>query len=315
VVSDGAAGNEKQALALAAAMGLTPVIWRVRLPWFWRAVAPRLIERAGRALPADMRAAANTAAPDIVIGCGRQAALVGAVLRQQLSAFAVQILDPRVDARHWDVVVVPAHDALRGDQVIVTQGALNDIDGARLAAAALRHADLTTLAAPRTAVLIGGARRAPVFGNSAVRGLLVLLNAWQEGGGTMMISASRRTPASWRKRLRNWAALHGARYYDGNDAAAADNPYLGFLAHAQRIVVTADSVNMLSEACATGKAVFVYAPKPLRGKLARFYRELLESGHVRPLRAAPAAWAPTPLRESIAVASEVWRRYRARSRA
>jgi mitochondrial fission protein ELM1 len=142
--------------------------------------------------------------------------------------------------------------------------------------------------------------------------LLTLLDAWQALGGAMMLSASRRTPAAWRARLRHWAERHGARYYDGTDAAAHDNPYLGFIAHAQRIVVTADSVNMLSEACATGKPVFVHVHRPLRGKLERFYRELLESSRVRPLRAAPSTWTPTPLRECRSVADEVWRRYRAR---
>ena len=160
---------------------------------------------------------------------------------------------------------------------------------------------------------IGGAARGSVFGGGTLRGVLTLLDAWQALGGAMMISTSRRTPARWRQRLRAWAARHPARYYDGSDAAAHDNPYLGFLAHAQRIVVTADSVNMLSEACATGKPVFVYAPKPLRGKLAQFYRELLETGRVRPWRAIPSNWTPTPLRETTSVADEVWRRYRART--
>ena len=33
----------------------------------------------------------------------------------------MQILDPRLDPRHWDLVVVPEHDALRGDNVLVTR--------------------------------------------------------------------------------------------------------------------------------------------------------------------------------------------------
>ena len=37
-----------------------------------------------------------------------------------------------------------------------------------------------------------------------------------------------------------------------------DNPYLGFLALAERIIVTSDSMSMLVEAIATGKPVFVF---------------------------------------------------------
>jgi hypothetical protein len=40
----------------------------------------------------------------------------------------VQILDPRIAPRHFDVVVAPSHDRLVGGNVIETLGALNPID-------------------------------------------------------------------------------------------------------------------------------------------------------------------------------------------
>ena len=102
-----------------------------------------------------------------------------------------------------------------------------------------------------------------------------------------------------------------ARLWTGERDGA--NPYLAFLAHAQRIVVTPDSVNLASEACATGKPVYVHMHDPVRGKLARFHDELVAREHARPLARFDPAWAGVPLRETQGVADEVWRRIRARS--
>ncbi len=41
-------------------------------------------------------------------------------------------------------------------------------------------------------------------------------------------------------------------------ADSPENPFLAFLALAERIIVTADSVSMMSEACATGKEVMLF---------------------------------------------------------
>ncbi|MFX8871944.1 ELM1/GtrOC1 family putative glycosyltransferase, partial [Acinetobacter baumannii] len=50
-----------------------------------------------------------------------------------------------------------------------------------------------------------------------------------------------------------------------------ENPYPQFLAQADMLVVTADSVNMCGEACATGKPVYVFTPSGGSAKFARFH--------------------------------------------
>jgi uncharacterized protein len=70
-------------------------------------------------------------------------------------------------------------------------------------------------------------------------------------------------------------------------------------------VATPDSVNLLSEACATTAPVCCHLPQPLHGKLAGFLASLIESGRVRPMTQGFGAWSVQPLRETAMVAAEV----------
>jgi mitochondrial fission protein ELM1 len=309
IVTDGAAGNLRPAQALAGALGVAAREWIVAPPPPWGWLAPRLRTGAGFALPPALRDAAARAAPDLVIGCGRRAALATAWLRRTHGVFAVQILDPRVDPAHWDVVVAPAHDRLDGPNVLSVTGALHGITPAVLAEAAVRHADLARVPTPRTAVLLGGPTRAARLDDAWLAALCGLLRGWHAvDGGGLLVTTSRRTPRDWVPALREQLAEVPSRLWTGE--ADGPNPYLGMLAHAQRLVVSPDSANLLAEACATGKPVFVHAPRPVRGRLGELQQSLLVDGRIRPLRAEPADWTPPPVpRELYMVAAEVGRRF------
>ena len=94
------------------------------------------------------------------------------------------------------------------------------------------------------------------------------------------------------------------------DGAGA-NPYPGLLAWADRIVCTPDSVNMLSEACATAAPVHVIAPGSARGRVGAFVQSLRELRRIRAMDGALEAFAVQPLRETARVAAEVRQRLQA----
>ena len=87
--------------------------------------------------------------------------------------------------------------------------------------------------------------------------------------------------------------------------AKSVNPYAGILAWADRIVCTPDSVNMLSEACATRAPVYVHRPDALRGRPRSFIDDLLARGRIRPFSAHALPFEAEPLRETARVAAEV----------
>ncbi|MBJ7575910.1 mitochondrial fission ELM1 family protein [Luteimonas sp. MC1828] len=302
-LSDGRAGNVRQAGALAEALGvgaMAEVTLAARAPWSW--LAPRRLPGAAQAFGAPF--AASLAAPPLVaVGCGRQAALATRLLRAR-GAHAVQVLDPRIDPRHWDLVVTPAHDGLRGDNVITTLGSLHPIDDAWLARARMEFADFAELPSPRTALLLGGPSAHAGFDLVAFQGLLALADAVAaREGGSLLVTASRRTPPALRDALR----AHRGRvplmaWVDDTDGR---NPYPGMLAWADRIVCTADSVNMLSEACATAAPVFVAGADRVRGRPRRFVDELLSRGRVRAVDERLDGYIAIPLRETGRIAGEV----------
>ncbi|HTL15106.1 MAG TPA: mitochondrial fission ELM1 family protein [Thermomonas sp.] len=303
---DGRAGNARQALALADALAPGAVDERRLQPGpLARLLAPRAWPRADGAFGQDFRDDCERP-PALVVGCGRQAALATRLLRRRGSR-AVQVLDPRLDPRHWDVVVVPAHDALRGDNVVTLQGSLHPVDDLWLARARAAAPALAALPGPRTLLLAGGPTRHAALDDAGFDALLRQLAAHARAeGGSLCAVASRRTPARWREALAAVdAGLPGLRWRDGRDGP---NPYAGLLAHADRIVCTPDSVNMLSEAAATLAPVFAWAPARLHGRPARFLEALLAGGRVRALDDALAAYPVEPLRETARVAAEVRRR-------
>jgi len=310
VLSDGAAGNEKQALALAKALGFSQddaslrcFRLEVRAPWRW--FSPHLLSGANSAFDGEFRQALESRDwPELAIGCGRQAALATRLVKRESrgATRVVQILDPRIDPACFDLVVAPRHDGLQGANVATTRGALNAIDDAFLADAKRRFAPFAQWPAPRTVLLLGGPTRALPLDHDYWNGLASTLETLvQREGGSLSIAASRRTP-DWLKQQARlaFASLPGLRWYDGSDGG---NPYDGLLAWADRIVVTPDSVNMLSEAAATPTPLFAWKPEQVRGKLAGFISELRAMDRLRPLDADAAPWNPTPLRELDAVAA------------
>ena len=302
-LSDGHAVNARQATALAMALGRGDAIDRIlqsRIPWRW--VAPRKWPAASQAFGSDFAIALQTP-PSLAIGCGRQAALATRLLRER-GACAVQILDPRLDPHHWDLVIAPEHDGLRGDNVVTLLGSLHPVDDAWLAQARERFAAFVQLPQPRTALLLGGDSAHVRFGRMAFEVLASKLEAaLVRDGGSVLITVSRRTPRDLREALRHrYDETPGVVWRGTEDG---DNPYPGLLAWADRIVCSPDSVNMISEACATSAPVFVFDPGRVGGRPRRFVDALLGRGRIRAMDAELAPFAAEPLRETARVAAEV----------
>jgi len=311
-ITDSAAGNQRQALALAERLGL-PVrhlILEPRAPWSW--LAPRLSIGGQLALHLDQRDLFAPPWPSVAIGCGRSAALFTRQLRRLSPSrcYTVQILDPRINPAHWDTVVAPKHDQLQGPNVLTPLGSLNTIDDVWLADGRESCPALAEMPQPRVGVLVGGPRKGIALDADYAHQLARhLLDRHQREGGSLLVLASRRTPSTLIELFREtFRALPGL-IWSGHDDGT--NPYPGVLGWADRLVVTPDSVNMLSEACAVGCPVHTFTTAPLPAKIERFHAALCEAGLLHDIDSEVTDLQP-PLRETAALANELCRRIRAR---
>jgi len=305
MLSDGRAGNVRQAAALAAALGFDSARnWHLqpRAPWRW--AAPRRLPGVAWGFgKAFARALAQP--PRLAIGCGRQAALATRLLRARGSR-VVQILDPRLDPALWDLVVAPEHDGLSGANVISMLGSLHPVDDHWLAQARADFDALAQLPRPRIALLVGGPGRHAPLDEAGFAALLEQVESTcLEEGGSLLATTSRRTPPEWKRRLQAPRQRPPGLCWLGGDGDAAANPYAGLLAWADRIVCTPDSVNMISEACATAAPVFVATPERVSGRPRRFLDTLRANGRIRLVDVTLAPFKVEPLRETARVAAEV----------
>ncbi|GAB3350399.1 mitochondrial fission ELM1 family protein [Lysobacter tyrosinilyticus] len=302
-LTDGNAGNVRQAQALALALGIPSAReWTLHPHAPWRWLSPRRLPGARRAFGDAFERAAQ-APPSLAIGCGRQAALATRLLRQR-GVQAVQILDPRIDPRHWDVVIAPQHDGLRGANVIPLLGSLHPVDDLWLAAARQQFVAFAVLPQPRTALLLGGASAHADFDLGYYDDLFArIATRITREGGSLLATASRRTPPPAQARLRERLAhLPGVIWCDESDGP---NPYSGLLGWADRIVCTADSVNMLSEAAATNVPMYAAGVERVRGRPRRFVDDLIMLGRARGFSSELEPFPVTALRETARVADEV----------
>lgn len=309
VMTDGTIGMQVQTVGLARAMGLTPQIQRIRLHQPWRSLAPYL--RVGLRRAFDLAdGVLRPPWPDIVIGCGRPSVVpVLAVRRLSKGAsFAVQIQDPRIRADAFDLVIVPDHDRLRGQSVLVSLGGLGTVNRSTLDAAATAWAvQVADLPPPRVAVLIGGSNRAYQFTEAAAAALGRDLAVLARDGAGLLVTPSRRTDPHVVPILRQALSGTSARIWDGS----GDNPYLGYLGLADAVIATCDSVNMVSEAGATGKPVHVAMLPGGSAKFERFHAAMASRGVTRPFAGRLEAWSYAPLDETARMAEAVLARYAA----
>ncbi len=316
-LTDGRPGMENQAVGLAEAMGLTPIVKRVILKTPWRIASPHIMAFKRFAF-SERGDPVEAPWPDILIATGRPSILPSLYVKGQSAGrtFTVQLQDPVSLRWRFDRIVVPAHDGLSGPNVIVMDGALHRITPERLAAEAPRWAEVFAgIPHPRIAVLLGGANSRYKFGEEQMRTLAAQLKALAGEGYGLLITGSRRTGESNLAGLREALTGCAAFISDGG----GDNPYFGMLAHADAFIVTCDSVNMITEACSTGKPVHV-VQLPSQGrrgtgerdKFTRFQRSLEGSERIRFFKGAIEAWSYEPLREMQRIAGLIQQAYLSR---
>ncbi len=304
VVTDGSAGMETQCIGLAEALGVQFTVKRIKTtkPWrwlppaFWLTPLSRLMKTGDLLLPPW---------PDILITCGRQAIPMSLAIKKASGdkTFTIHIQTPNTSATNFDLVIVPEHDKLRGPNVLVSQGSLGRITQDMLDAAKEKFWPLVEpLQRPLVTVLVGGSNKCYTMTAEVITDLSSKLNTLHKKTGcSFLITTSRRTGTE--NELILTAALEELPHQLW--AGEGENPYFGYLALADALIVTGDSVNMVCEACATGKPVYIFDLPGGNKKFNYFHRRMREQGYTQKFTGELEYGTGTPLRETQKIAAEV----------
>ena len=306
IITDGKIGDLVQCRGVAEAMGLAPreVVVAPRAPWRW--LAPR-----GSGDPKERARLLTPPHPDIAIASGRRAIPYFARSSRLRSGrtFTICLKDPRAGLGVADFIWVPEHDPLRGPNVLVTLTSPHGLSANRMAGErASLPIDIAALPRPRVTVLLGGPSGRNRFSNDNIARLCDVLIALGEDACSFLVTPSRRTPPAFAKAVAD-ALGHvdrPVRVWDGT----GDNPYVPWMAAADALVVTGDSVNMVGEAAAMGRPVLVHRPDALSPKIVRFLDAMEAQGAIVPLTGSVPDRPFAPLDATPHIAAEALRRFR-----
>jgi mitochondrial fission protein ELM1 len=291
------AGDNGQVLRLAEALGWPFEAKRIRYNRLNR--CPNLLLGASK-LTVDTRRSDSLVPPwpDLVIGASRCAAPLARWIKKQSGGRSrlVHLLHTQAPLHYFDLVVTTAQFLLpKRSNVLHNLLPLNAAAPEVLASSATQWRErLDHLPRPWIALLVGGNTSSYRLDASTARQLGEFSSRRaRETGGSLLISSSPRTPPDAADAL--VAAVEGPAYvYRWQPTNKDANPYLAYLALADRFIVTADSVSMLAEACSTGRPVELFGstrprkqPKRLLGafpRSQRFKQALTGWGIVKPRR-------------------------------
>jgi|GEM_PF-416790 len=185
-------------------------------------------------------------------------------------------IDLIVNSRHMPQVLTGKSNVARplGLPSRITPSHLDD-------ASAEYEGKLGRFPGPIVTLLLGGQAANTVFSMAEAKTLGEQVRKAVKGiHGSLFVSNSRRTPdKAFRALLEE---LTGFPVYVHDVKQDEGNPYAAFLAYADHIIVTGDSSSMVSDALATGKPVYTYAPNSiLEDRHKRFLLSLMDAGYLR----------------------------------
>ncbi len=264
VLTDDRPGNTTQSLGLADALAWPYLIKELRFSGLARLhkIHERLLGSTTLCLDQKNSSSLDPPWPDVVISAGRRTAPIARWIRKQSQGRAkiIQLGRKGSQSTHqFDVSISPAYCHMwPNDRRIETLMPLNRVTNQKLDAAAKEWKTLFDEGPrPHIVLLVGGSTVRYVLDHTVARRLgNDVLTFAKKINGTLHVVTSRRTGQSSTNALLETVGASGlVRTWKPGQQ---HNPYWGYLALADIIIVTGDSESMVGESVAAGKHVYIY---------------------------------------------------------
>jgi mitochondrial fission protein ELM1 len=299
LLTQGMHGMISQVEGLAKALDIDFTHHTVELNNFWKMVPPKITP-----ISQSVYKKIDHDNFDIIISCGRKSVIPSIHLKNSSNKkiFNIHIQDPKVDLKHFDFIVAPEHDAMKGQNVISTRGAIhylteNEINENKDYLNSFIKKDERKI----WTLIMGGPTKYYDYSSKNINNIFKKINELSKiHNFQLVVIPSMRTPIN---------ITHYAKEYFGEDHTVImdvdKKAYLSALAIAQNIIVTCDSSSMISEAALTGKPIYIASilPKKKDKRFQRFRNLFKELNITRNLGEEIKDWNYQKLDETNRVAN------------
>ena len=261
LLTEGMHGMISQVEGLAKALDIEFIHEKIVINNFWKIIPPRFTPIKKFVFKNNLKKDFN-----IVISCGRKSVIPSIFLKKKYGnkIVNIHIQDPKVSLKNFDFIIVPEHDNLVGENVLQSKGAIhylqeNELEKSKnYLKSEIKKEKLVTL-------IMGGPNKYYDYNDEDIDKIFKKIKEnFINNGYQLVFIPSMRTPQIIIDKAKN--------YYNENQIIITSidkNAYLSSLKLSDHIVVTCDSISMISEAAITGKPIYV-AHMPNKKKNERF---------------------------------------------
>jgi len=299
LLTQGMHGMISQVEGLAKALDIDFTHHKVELNHFWKLIPPNLSP-----ISQSVFKKINHDDFDVIISCGRKSVIPSIYLKNTANkkVFNIHIQDPKVNLNHFDFIVAPEHDAIEGENVISTKGAIHYLTQNEIS----ENKDYLNSFIKKDerkiwALIMGGPTKYYDYSTKNMKHIFTALyKLLKKHDFQLVVIPSMRTPIN---------TIHYAKEFFGeNHTIIMDvdkKAYLSALAISENIVVTCDSSSMISEAALTGKPIYIASilPKKNDKRFQRFRNLFRELNITRNLGEEVENWSYPKLDETNRVAN------------
>ena len=256
LLTEGMHGMISQVEGLAKALDIEFTHHKVELNHLWKFIPPNLSP-----VSQNVFKKIDHDDFDVIISCGRKSVIPSIHLKNTANkkVFNIHIQDPKVDLNNFDFIVAPEHDAIQGQNVISTKGAIHYLTENEIS----ENKDYLNSFIKRDerkiwTLILGGPTKYYDYSTKNMKHIFTsLYKLLKKHDFQLVVIPSMRTPIN---------TIHYAREFFGdNHTIIMDvdkKAYLSALALSENIIVTCDSSSMISEAALTGKPIYIASILP-----------------------------------------------------
>ena len=291
LLSQGMHGMVSQVEGLAKALKLKYKHQTIKLKPFWNLIPPKFSPISENLLTEKFVCDSK-----IIISCGRKSVIPSIAIKKRFGKeiFNIHIQDPKVSLNHFDLVISPDHDSLKGENVINTKGAIHYLTKKDLLENQ-KYLQIEKKQKKVVAFVIGGPNKYFNFSDDKIHSMFNKIKTlFTPDKFKIIVIPSFRTPERVIKK-----AFNTFNFNHYVVKSVDKKAYLSAMAISDFIVVTCDSTSMISEAALTGKPVYVATMTSLisSSRFRKFYKQFKDLGITKDLTDSIDNWSYDKLDE------------------